>query len=102
MKRKSIDVIGVLVSICILLHSMPALALRTSIFFHGFPIAAFTTEIQEYEPYSPLDKKLLQEENTKLYRLTPPPVEKSTKGHLYTWKVSKKVFIYVASYYGEG
>ena len=92
----------VFVVLTYVLHSIPALALRTSVFFHGFPIVALTTKIQEYEPYSQHDRELLEKENAKLYRLTPSPIEEATQGHLYTWKVSKKVFIYFANYYGEG
>ncbi|SDZ15286.1 hypothetical protein [Tindallia californiensis] len=100
-KRKAIA-IGLVVLTFMLLHSTPALALRTSILFYGHPIVALTTEIQEYEPYSQDDKELLEKENAKFYRVTPAPVEKATQGHLYTWKVRKNIFIYFADYHGEG
>ena len=99
--KKGKTILIIFVILVYVLHSIPALALRTSVFFHGFPIVALTTDIQEYEPYSRHDRELLEKENSKLYRLTPPPIEEATQGHLYTWKVSKKVFIYFASYYGE-
>ena len=102
MTKRKIIVIGLVISIIVLLHSIPTLALRTSIFFHGHPIVALTTEIEEHEPYSPEDSELLEKENAKLYRLTTPPIEKATQGHLYTWKVKKRVFIYFADYHGEG
>lgn len=100
-KKRAIR-IGIVIVIFTLLHSTPGLALRTSVFFHGHPIVALTTEIEEYEPYSHQERTLFTQEKAKLYRLMPPPIEKDTQGHLYTWKVIKKVFVYYAHYYGEG
>lgn len=101
-KRKMFIIAFVVILFFLLLHSVPALALRISVFLHGYPVVALTTEIQEYEPYNQHDRVLLKKENARLYKLTPPPIEEATQGYLYTWKVSKKAFIYFASYHGEG
>ncbi|SNS34324.1 hypothetical protein SAMN05446037_100875 [Anaerovirgula multivorans] len=100
-KRKTAIIICMFIFILVFLHSMSTLALRTSVFLHGYPIVALTTTIQEYEPYDQYNRELLQKENSRLYKLTPPPIEKATDGYLYTWKVNKKGYLYFASYYGE-
>jgi len=101
-KRKVFVATFAIMLFFLVVHSVPTLALRTSIFFHGYPVVAVTTEIQEYVPYSQYDRELLEKENARLFKLTPPPVEKATQGYLYTWKVSKKAFLYFARYHGEG
>ena len=102
MKKRILFASGIMVVIVVILHSVPTLALRSGIFLHGYPVSAFRAEIEEIDPPVPGDREMLENENAVLYRITPPPVEEATQGHLFTWKVKRKFFIYFASYDGEG
>ncbi|MGD6873716.1 hypothetical protein ACQCU1_16175 [Sutcliffiella horikoshii] len=76
----------------VMLHSNPTTALRTKVFFMGYPKAAFTSEIVEYE-YGNLHDK-----DSKGYVFTEPPIEKATQGYLDTYQVKKMGIFYFAEF----
>ncbi|MBG9586351.1 hypothetical protein [Cytobacillus firmus] len=92
-------VLGVLL---ILLHSTPNMALRTHVFFSGYPAAAIGSGIIEDAFHNEVDRDRFAELNAKAYTLTEPPVEKATQGKLRNYLVRKYGFFYFAEYYGEG
>lgn len=98
MKKKVIIIVSLLVVI-ILLHSTPSMALRTHIFFMGYPIAAISSGIIEDKEHNEVDK--FAELNAKAYTLTNPPIEKATQGELRNFLVRKFGFLHFAEYYGE-
>jgi hypothetical protein len=85
----------------LVLHSTPNLAIRTHLFFTGHPANAFNTNILDDKFHNKVDKDSLKKENAKCYSLTNPPIEKKTQVKLRNYKVSKKAFLYFASYYGK-
>ncbi|URM32663.1 hypothetical protein LLY41_20380 [Cytobacillus firmus] len=92
-------ILGVLI---ILLHSTPNMALRTHVFFSGYPAAAIGSGIIEDDFHNEVDRDRFAELNAKAYTLTEPPVEKATQGKLRNYLVRKYGFNYFAEYYGEG
>ncbi|WP_175987560.1 hypothetical protein [Bacillus sp. Marseille-Q1617] len=86
----------------IVLHSTPHLALRTKVFFMGYPADAFTTGIVNYEYEKEVNGGASSSLNGKTYTLTEPPVEKATQGELRNYLVKKVGFLYFAEYFGEG
>lgn len=93
--------ITVVLVIFILLHSTPSMALRTHVFFMGYPKAAITSEIIEDEFHNNIDKEKFIELHAKAYTLTKPPTEKATEGELRNFLVKKFGFLHFAEYYGE-
>ena len=79
------------------LHLTPHLALRTHVFFMGYPIEAVKTGIVDDKFHNRTDWK----PNAKYYTLTKPPVERVTEGILHNFKVSKNGFLYFAEYFGD-
>ncbi|MGN7402336.1 hypothetical protein ACTHO0_20985 [Cytobacillus praedii] len=77
-----------------LLHSTPKMALRTQVFFMGYPKAALTSEIIDYE-YKNIKFK---EKDSRGYALTNPPIEKATQGHLDTYRVKRIGILYFADF----
>ena len=49
------------VAVFVLLHSTPSMALRTHVFFMGYPKAAITSEIIEDEFHNKTDKEKFME-----------------------------------------
>lgn len=86
--------VAVVVLFIVCLHSNPTTALRTKVFFMGYPEAAFTSEIVEYE-YQNVN---FQEEDSRGYVFTEPPFEKATQGYLDTYRVKKIGFFYLAEF----
>ncbi|WP_121612702.1 hypothetical protein [Mesobacillus foraminis] len=93
--------VAILIALLIGLHSTPKLALRTYVFFTGYPIAAVTTGIIGDEYHNQVDKEAFARINAKAYTLTKPPVERATQGELRNYLVRKIGFLYVVEYYGE-
>lgn len=93
--------ISVAVLVFLLLHSTPHSALRTHVFFMGYPTAAITSGIIEDEYHNRIDKQTFEELNAKAYTLTKPPIEKMTAGQLQNFLVTKTGFLYFAKYYGD-
>lgn len=84
------------------LHLTPSLALRTHVFFKGYPLKAISTDIVDDEHHNTVDEKELKKENAKCYSLTKPPIESATDSELRNYKVTRKGILYVAEYYGDG
>lgn len=91
--KKYLWIIGVLL-IFVLLHITPYAALRTHVFLMGYPIKAVSSEIlvDVYEGEV--------EDNTEIYTLTDPPIEKGTEGILSNYAVKRVGFLYFAEFYG--
>ena len=71
--KKWITIILIVVAVFLLLHSTPNIALRTHVFFLGYPTAAITSGIIEDEFHNKIDKQKFVELNGKAYTLTNPP-----------------------------
>ncbi|MBB2480467.1 hypothetical protein H5P36_09690 [Bacillus sp. APMAM] len=99
--KKLIGITVILGIIFLVLHSTPKLALRTCVFFMGYPKTAFISNIAEDGYHNKLDKKKFARLNAKAYTLTKPPFEKATESELRNYLVRKKGFLYFAKYYGE-
>ncbi|WP_413367539.1 hypothetical protein [Lysinibacillus sp. 3P01SB] len=94
--KKYLWIIGVLL-IFVLLHITPHAALRTHVFLMGYPIKALSSEIL-VDVYDVYDGEM--EQDTKIYTLTDPPIEKATEGILSHYAVKKTGFLYFAEFYG--
>ncbi len=101
LKKEVIFLLGVAV-IFLLLHSTPNTALRTKVFFMGYPKAALTSAIIDDVYHNEVDKDKFAELNAKAYTLTKPPIETATQGELRNYLVRRFGFLYFAEYYGEG
>ena len=102
MIKKEVIILIVIATIFLLLHSTPNTALRTKVFFMGYPKAALTSAIIHDEYHNEVDKDKFAELNAKAYTLTKPPIEKATQGELRNYLVRKFGFLHFAEYYGEG
>lgn len=100
--KKEVILLIVVAVIFLLLHSTPNTALRTKVFFMGYPKAALTSAIIDDEYHNEVDKDKFVELNAKAYTLTKPPMEKATQGELRNYIVRKFGILYLADYYGEG
>jgi len=100
LKKKIIIIVSLLV-VFIVLHSTPSMALRSHIFFMGYPKAAITSGITEDKEHNEVDKNKFAELNAKAYSLTNPPIEKATHGELRNYLVRKFGFLHFAEYYGD-
>ncbi|WP_370044036.1 hypothetical protein [Lysinibacillus sp. RC79] len=100
MKKKVIIIVSLLVVI-ILLHLTPSMALRTHIFFMGYPKASISSGIIEDKDHNIVDKDKFAELNAKAYTLTNPPIEKATQGELRNFLVRKFGFLHFAEYLGD-
>lgn len=100
--KKKIMIIISLLSIFVIAHATPSMALRTKVILMGHPVASLTTGIIEDEFHNEVDKEKFAELNAKAYTLTKPPVERATEGKLRNYLVRKVGFLYFAEYYGEG
>ncbi|MBX9974281.1 hypothetical protein [Cytobacillus firmus] len=98
--KKEVVFLAVIAIIFLLLHSTPGTAIRTKVFFMGYPKAALTSVIIEDEFHN--DKDRFAELNAKAYTLTKPPIEKAIQGELRNYLVRKFGFLHFAEYYGEG
>ncbi|MDR7000198.1 hypothetical protein [Neobacillus niacini] len=99
--KKLIGIAVITVVIFLMLHSTPKLALRTCVFFMGYPKAAFITDIGDDEYHNKFDKKKFAKINAKAYTLTKPPFDKATESELRNYFVRKIGYLYFAEYYGE-
>ena len=90
-----------IVSVFIVLHLSPILALRTHLFLTGYPKAALTSGIIEDEYHNQVDKEKFESLSAKAYTLKVPPIEKETDGELRNFLVKKVGFLYFAEYYGD-
>ncbi|MGE7694061.1 hypothetical protein ACQKNC_08060 [Lysinibacillus sp. NPDC094177] len=100
MKKKIIIIVSFL-AVIILLHSTPSMALRTYVFFLGYPKAAITSGIIEDKEHNEVDKDRFAELNAKAYALTNPPIEKATQTELRNYLVRKFGFLHFAEYLGN-
>ncbi|MGR3763090.1 hypothetical protein [Rossellomorea sp. NS-SX7] len=100
--KKWIGIVSALLLLFMVLHRTPHMAVRTKVFFMGYPADAFTTGIVDDEYHNEVDKEKFSSLNAKAYTLTEPPVEKATQGELRNYLVKKVGFLYFAEYYGEG
>ncbi|MGE7909517.1 hypothetical protein [Lysinibacillus xylanilyticus] len=100
MKKKVIIIVSFL-GVIILLHLTPSMALRTHIFFMGYPKAAISSGIIEDKEHNEVDKDKFAEFNAKAYSLTNPSVEKATQGELRNYLVRKIGFLHFAEYLGD-
>lgn len=69
-------------------HATPEMAIRSHVFFMGYPISAIKADIEEYK-YG---------DGVIGYKITPPPIERATEGELDTYIVSKKWVFYFAKF----
>lgn len=92
-----VSLFALVIVLFVLLHTSSELAIRTHLFYEGYPKAAITSEIVEYEFYT----TDFIRENLKGYTLTKPPTEKATESILDTYQVEKKGFLYFAEYYHD-
>jgi hypothetical protein len=99
-KKKWLIIIP-LVIVFIAFHSTPNIALRTHVFFMGYPKSAITSGIIEDDYHNKVDKKKFTKINAKAYTLTSPPIEKATQGELRNYLVRKIGICYFAEFYGE-
>lgn len=76
------------------LHSTPKMALRTEVLLMGYPVAAFTSEIIDYD----YQNVPLEEKGYGGYVFSKPPIEKATQGYLDTYQVKKVGFLYFAEF----
>lgn len=100
MKKKIIIIVSFL-AVIVLLHSTPSMALRTYVFFLGYPKAAITSGIIEDKEHNEVDKDRFAELNAKAYALTNPPIEKATQTELRNYLVRKFGFLHFAEYLGN-
>jgi hypothetical protein len=100
LKKKVIIIVSFLVVI-ILLHSTPSMALRTYVFFLGYPKAAISSGIIEDKEHNEVDRDKFAELNAKAYTLINPPIEKATQTELRNFLVWKFGFLHFAKYYGN-
>lgn len=99
--KKNIIVLLSLMGLVYLLHSTPHTALRTYVFFSGYPIVALTTDIVDDEYHNRVDKAKFKKLNGKAYTLTKPPIEKATQGELNNYLVRKFGIIHYVEFYGN-
>ncbi|GAE25544.1 hypothetical protein JCM9140_1544 [Halalkalibacter wakoensis JCM 9140] len=102
MKKKNLIALTLFIGLIYLLHSTPHLAVRTYVFFTGYPVAAVTTNIIHDDYHNEVDKEKFAEWNAKAYTLTKPPIEKATQGELRNYLVKKRGFFHIVEFYGEG
>lgn len=69
-------------------HATPEMAIRSRVFFMGYPISAIKADIVEYE-YS---------DGVQGFKINNPPIERATQGELDTYIVSKKWVFYIARF----
>ncbi len=72
----------------------PIGALRLAVLSSGYPVRAFTLELEE----EPID--MVVEENQIGYSLKNPPIEFATQGELVNWVVTRYGIFYVGKYFG--
>ncbi|MFZ3579493.1 hypothetical protein [Virgibacillus sp. DJP39] len=104
MKKAKVVIPSIVILVAVLfliLHTTPKMALRTHVFFLGYPKAAITSEIVDDAFHNRVDKKKFKESNTKAYTLTEPPTEEATQGLLRNYTVKKVGVLYFADYLGE-
>lgn len=86
----------------LLLHSMPTLSIRSSLFFSGHFITAFKGEIVLNEEQQNIDKSTLEKNNEKIYTILDNDAKFFRTGNpIVNYKVKKISFIYFADAYGE-
>lgn len=99
--KKEVIFLVTLLTIFLLLHSTPGMALRTHVIILGYPKVALTSAIIDDEYHNEINKVEFAELNAKAYTLTKPPIEKVTQGELRNFLVRKIGFFYLADYYGD-
>ncbi|WP_226683221.1 hypothetical protein [Sutcliffiella horikoshii] len=99
--KKNIIILIFLIAVVLLLHSTPHTALRTYVFFSGYPIVALTTDIVDDEYHNRVDKEKFEKLNGKAYTLTKPPIEKATQGELRNYLVRKFGIFHFVEFIGE-
>ena len=100
-KKLRLLVFTFLIAIFLFLHSTPQTALRTKVFFMGYPIKAVTTDIIDDDFHNEMDKAEFAKQNAKAYTLTNPPIERATQGILSNYLVKKVGFLYFAKHIGH-
>ncbi|WP_313799027.1 hypothetical protein [Cytobacillus sp.] len=96
MKKVKLIIFISMIVVVFLLHSTPKMALRTQVFFMGYPKAALTSEIIDYE-YKNIKFKE-KDSNSRGYAFTNPPIEKATQGPLDTYRVKRIGILYFADF----
>ncbi|MBM7837239.1 hypothetical protein JOC54_000470 [Alkalihalobacillus xiaoxiensis] len=98
--KKTFIPLGVFVLLLYLLHCTPELALRTHLALIGYPGKAFTTDFEVDDLH--VDAERLAADNTAIYIVNSPPIERTTQGDLRIFSVTKHFgFFYSASFYGD-
>ena len=69
-------------------HATPEMAIRSRVSFMGYPISAIKADIVEY----------VYSDGVQGFKITNPPIERSTQGELDTYIVSKKWVFYIARF----
>lgn len=100
-KKRILLFLAMLITVFFLLHSTPNIALRTNVFFLGYPIKAITTGIIDDKFHNNIDKEDYVKLDLKAYTLTKPPLEKNTGGYLSNYTVRKVGYLYFAKYLGD-
>ncbi|AQQ52590.1 hypothetical protein [Planococcus lenghuensis] len=99
--RKRTLVLLTLLMIYVVTHCTPELALRTHVFFMGYPVIAVTTDIEDDPYHNDYHRTAFEQMNARAYMLTKPPIEKATESELVSFLVKKKGFLHYAEYLGE-
>lgn len=76
-------------------HATPEMAIRSHVFFMGYPISAIKADIVEYEYSNGITSTV---ENTQGFKIINPPIERATQGELNTYIVSKKWIFNLAKF----
>ncbi len=78
--NKTFIPLGVITLLLYLLHCTPELALRTQLALLGYPSKAFTTDFEVDDLH--VDAERLAADNTAIYIVNSPPIERTTQGEL--------------------
>lgn len=107
MKKRSIKLyllisFILIVSLFLILHITPSLAIRSKLFFDGHVIGAFQGKIEFNELQYNLDKIELEKANEKIYCINSANIDDFETGNrIFNFKVKAYGFLYFAYDYGE-
>lgn len=99
--RMIISGILVIAVIFILSHLTPSAAIRSELFFKGYFMKSIIVDIEFNEEQHNLDKKTLEEENSKIYTVKNEGFTDRNGFLINNFKVKKVGFLYFANSYGE-
>ena len=95
MKIIKISFLLIFIGLILSSHATPEMAIRSRVFFMGYPISAIKADIVEYEYHSDIHTEI---KNSQGFKITNPPIERATQGELDTYIVSKKWIFYFAKF----